>query len=114
MRFFGMNKKSNLYIEDGEIINNWYIACLSKELNNSRPISKIIYDTPLVLFRDSQNKVICLPDRCIHRHTLLSEGELSNNGQLVCPYHGWHYDSEGKVTHIPSEGPDTKPSRSLF
>lgn len=97
---------------DGALVENWYIACLSKELGQRKPIQRTIYDTPIALFRDQDGKPRALHDRCLHRHAELSEGQVSN-GCLQCPYHGWKYDGSGRVLEIPSEGPDSssKPKR---
>jgi phenylpropionate dioxygenase-like ring-hydroxylating dioxygenase large terminal subunit len=39
-------------------------------------------------------------DRCPHRDAALSGGWL-DDGCLVCPYHGWEYDTDGVAVHIP-------------
>lgn len=88
---------------DGELIHNWYIACLSHELK-SKPIKRTVYDEDLVLFRDEKKNPAAMIDKCLHRHSLLSEGEVVD-GKLVCPYHSWHYDRDGLVSKVPSEGP---------
>jgi phenylpropionate dioxygenase-like ring-hydroxylating dioxygenase large terminal subunit len=88
---------------DGELIHNWYIACKSDELK-SKPIKRTIYDEELVLFRTEKGKPAAMVDRCLHRQSLLSEGQVVE-GKLVCPYHSWHYDKDGLVTKVPSEGP---------
>lgn len=92
---------------DGELKNNWYIAALSSEVTKTKPFKSIIYDIDLVLFRTENNEVVCLLDRCLHRHAQLSLGTISNS-QLTCPYHGWTYNKDGVVTSIPSEGTDRK------
>ncbi|MEP7702804.1 aromatic ring-hydroxylating dioxygenase subunit alpha [Paraglaciecola sp. 25GB23A] len=89
---------------DGKRVNNWYILCLASEVAQ-KPIRRIMYDKPYVIFRDENGGLSCLEDRCLHRGTKLSEGQCKN-GQIVCPYHGWTYDKHGHVTDIPSEGPD--------
>jgi phenylpropionate dioxygenase-like ring-hydroxylating dioxygenase large terminal subunit len=94
---------NSLQDRDGLIAKNWHIACLSTELKN-KPIQRIIYDKPYVFFRDEKGKAVCLPDRCLHRHALLSLGHCEA-GKIVCPYHGWTYDEAGTVRNIPSEGP---------
>lgn len=103
--------ESKLRNEDGEIANNWYIICLSRELKD-KPLRRFLYDEPYVIYRDDQGKAVCLPDRCLHRHSTLSDGFVKK-GCLSCSYHGWEYDSQGEVVHIPSEGPDSKPERKL-
>lgn len=101
--------KSSLAERDGLIKEHWHIACLSGELTD-RPLQRVIYDKPFVLFRDKNKIAVCLPDRCLHRHALLSEGEC-RDGKITCPYHGWKYDSNGTVVSIPSEGPDYSSSK---
>lgn len=95
--------ESDLLERDGKLINNWYIACLSSELKKS-PFECVIYDTKLVLFRDKNGVPTCMINKCLHRHAELSRGTIEE-GKIVCPYHGWTYNSEGNVTVVPSEGP---------
>lgn len=95
---------------DGALVENWYVACLSKELPAGRPLSRVLYDTPLVLFRPHAGEApACFVDRCLHRHAQLSKGVVVD-GTLCCPYHGWGYDAEGNVVVVPSEGSCTAPS----
>ena len=89
---------------DGQLRENWYIACLSSELSSGRLLTRTLYDRSYVLFRDSSGAPKAFPDRCLHRAAKLSAGTC-RNGKLTCPYHGWEYDAEGRVTMIPSEGP---------
>lgn len=93
----------NLRDRDGQLPENWYIACLENEVPAKRPISRVVYDRPYVLFRGPQGEVACLPDRCLHRHAQLSKGDVFD-GKIGCPYHGWTYDTTGAVVTIPSEG----------
>lgn len=93
---------SELKERDGNIINNWYIACLSSELDK-KPISRKIYDKDYVIYRGKDKKPIIMLNRCLHRLTQMHEGKVIN-GELACPYHGWRYNENGEVTHIPSEG----------
>lgn len=90
---------------DKALVNNWYIACLSSELRD-KPLKRVIYDTPLALFRDENGAPAAVLDRCAHRGAQLSLGTCER-GQLRCPYHGWRYNSAGTVTEIPSEGSAT-------
>ena len=50
-----------------------------------------------------------MADVCPHRLAPLSQGRVDpETGCIECPYHGWQFDSEGKVTAIPQleEGKD--------
>lgn len=78
----------------------WYVACRSSELKD-QPLARTICDTPIVLFRDGENKASALLDRCAHRNVPLSLG-FCENGNLVCKYHGWIYDGAGIVQRVPA------------
>jgi len=106
---------SDLVQRDGDLINHWYVLCTAKELNSdkNKPIGRVLYDRAYVIFRNQLGKVTVLPDRCLHRNSLLSMEGRIKNGCLVCPYHGWEYNQNGQVVHIPSEGPETQVTRNL-
>jgi phenylpropionate dioxygenase-like ring-hydroxylating dioxygenase large terminal subunit len=89
----------------------WYIACQSKDLNRSSPISRTIMDEWLVIFRDENGAPVALQDRCPHRNFKLSEGSVKN-GCIQCPYHGWTLDKNAEVINVPAEGPNQKTSIS--
>lgn len=107
-----MSEVGSLRERDGNIANNWYVICLSRELG-SKPIQRTLYDTAYVVWRDEKGVAAIMPDRCLHRHTHISMGGWVTNGRVTCPYHGWQYDRDGQVAHIPSEGPDSKVERNL-
>jgi phenylpropionate dioxygenase-like ring-hydroxylating dioxygenase large terminal subunit len=94
--------ESNLINRDGNLINGWYIACLSYELKN-KPIQRTIYDTNIALYRNNDGVACAIVDQCLHRAAKLSSGFVED-GFLVCPYHGWSYDQVGNVENVPSEG----------
>ena len=85
--------------------NFWYIACESKQLKADEVLPRTILDEWIALFRGSDGKPVALLDRCIHRNSQLSKGWVKD-GQLQCSYHGWTFNQEGKLTSIPSEGPN--------
>ncbi|MFP5458852.1 MAG: Rieske 2Fe-2S domain-containing protein [Bacteriovoracia bacterium] len=89
---------------DGLIAHNWYIACLSQELERGKVLQRIVYEKPLAIFRTESGQVSVVPDRCLHRSALLSQGEVRGE-RLACMYHGWEYALDGAVERIPSEDP---------
>jgi phenylpropionate dioxygenase-like ring-hydroxylating dioxygenase large terminal subunit len=91
----------------GALRDAWYVACLSESLERSRPLARTFFDKPLVLIRDAHGAPVAFDDRCLHRGTPLSRGEVKD-GCLRCPYHGWTYDSRGNVKHVPSLGPEQR------
>jgi phenylpropionate dioxygenase-like ring-hydroxylating dioxygenase large terminal subunit len=79
---------------------HWHIACRSQELKK-KPLSITIWEEPIVVFRTKSGQVAALEDRCAHRNAPLSKGKVCQD-QLECPYHGWQYAADGRVTCIPA------------
>jgi phenylpropionate dioxygenase-like ring-hydroxylating dioxygenase large terminal subunit len=79
----------------------WFIAATSRELRR-RPLATTLFGTPIVLFRDREGRAGTLLDRCPHRNVPLSLGQVTGDGTLQCPYHGWRFDTRGACTFIPS------------
>ncbi|WP_044639983.1 aromatic ring-hydroxylating oxygenase subunit alpha [Risungbinella massiliensis] len=78
--------------------NHWLVACQDSELGR-KPLGVTVLDKPIVLFRTEQG-VHALVDRCPHRNVPLSAGWVKED-MLVCPYHGWEFDSEGVCQRVP-------------
>ena len=76
---------------------------LSKNLKKNKPKSIQVEGKKYVLFRTSDNKVSMLDSVCPHRGADLSCGKVINDG-IHCPYHFWRFESDGKLTSIPSTG----------
>ncbi|WP_163932711.1 aromatic ring-hydroxylating dioxygenase subunit alpha [Paraferrimonas sp. SM1919] len=90
------------------LINLWYVAEWSKTVKD-KPVKAKVLGQNLVLFRDLEGNVKCTADVCLHRGGSLSNGWVNKKRDcVVCPYHGWEYNGEGKCTKIPSEGDDFK------
>jgi phenylpropionate dioxygenase-like ring-hydroxylating dioxygenase large terminal subunit len=82
----------------------WYIAAEMRELKPGVVLHRRILGEWIALFQDETGAPVALEDRCLHRCARLSKGRVVA-GRLQCAYHGWTYDSQGRVTAIPSEGP---------
>ena len=84
------------------IKNAWYIAAWAHQIT-TKPLARTICNEALVLYRDSANgKVGALEDRCCHRGTPLSMGEVVEDG-LQCGYHGLVFDNNGTCVRIPGQ-----------
>ncbi|RUS12762.1 Rieske [2Fe-2S] iron-sulfur domain-containing protein, partial [Endogone sp. FLAS-F59071] len=95
------------YDIDTDVRNMWYPIAIAAEVNNKHPEGLHILGDPIVTFRDKDGQAVCLADKCAHRSAPLSTGQIVD-GILECKYHGWQYDANGLVTHIPSLLPDRK------
>jgi len=75
-------------------LDHWHPVLRSSQLK-SKPVAVKLCGQQIVLFRGEQNLVGALLNRCPHRGMQLSAGWVKG-GRLVCPYHGWSYDCNGK------------------
>src|ERR1700723_778789 len=65
----------------------------------------------IVLFIDARGTPAALKDRCCHRTAKLSKGWCVE-GDLVCGYHGWTYNRDGRVVSMPQLEGGTVPQHA--
>ena len=62
----------------------------------------------IAIFKTKDGMYHAVEDECSHRGAKLSQGKVIDDC-LQCPYHGWTFDKNGRVTHVPT-GPIPKKS----
>jgi phenylpropionate dioxygenase-like ring-hydroxylating dioxygenase large terminal subunit len=77
----------------------WHPVAFSKSVS-TKPFAARLLDENLVVFRTSTGITVAR-DLCLHRGARLSLGAVEGD-QLVCGFHGFHYDSSGQCTAIPA------------
>lgn len=60
-----------------------------------------IGDKPVIVLRDEAGAVNVMVNRCSHRGVALCHRDTGNAKELVCPYHQWTYDLQGKLIGVP-------------
>lgn len=82
-----------------------YPIILAHESELPEPGSYMQHDAlgmPLVLTRDLKGELHAFKNVCRHRGTRLVHKDGPCQGKtLVCPYHGWTYELDGRLKHIP-------------
>ena len=81
--------------------NCWYVAATTDEVGRDL-LARRLLGIPVVLYRRSSGDVVAMEDRCVHRAYPLSEGRLDGD-RLVCGYHGFVYDPDGRCVDVPSQ-----------
>jgi phenylpropionate dioxygenase-like ring-hydroxylating dioxygenase large terminal subunit len=81
----------------------WHPVAWANDVTD-RPITTELLDTPLVLWRAGDHVSVAI-DRCPHRGTQLSLGEVVDD-HLACPYHGWRFASDGSCQVMPQIATD--------
>ncbi len=96
---------------DPGLLNDWYPVTRADTLAANRPAAARLLGEDLVLWRAGDH-VAAWRDLCVHRGTRLSLGTVED-GLLVCPYHGWHYDGTGRCVRIPAHPEQVPPAKAL-
>ena len=82
----------------------WIPAMLSDRLPepDGAPIAIKLLHERLVAFRDTKGRVGLMDEFCPHRRASLVYGRNEECG-LRCVYHGWKFDTAGKILETPAE-----------
>jgi phenylpropionate dioxygenase-like ring-hydroxylating dioxygenase large terminal subunit len=78
--------------------DSWLPVAALTELG-AKPLKRRLNGVPIVIFKAAHGPAV-FRDRCPHRNVPLSDGPV-RNGEIVCPYHGWSFDGEGRCTAAP-------------
>src|ERR1700692_3502336 len=82
--------------------NCWYVAAWDYELGRAAPMSRLILNEQIVLYRTAAGLPVAMEDRCCHRFAPLSRGRVEGDA-IRCLYHGLKYDSDGACIEIPGQ-----------
>ena len=93
---------------DPVLVNDWHVVARSSDVPEGKILKVRLLGEDLVVWRH-QGQVMVWKDLCIHRGARLSMGWIED-GEVVCPYHGFRYDCDGVCTHVPAH-PDQPPPK---
>ncbi len=80
----------------------WHPVSYLSDLATDKPTPITMLGEDLVIWWEpSAQTWRVFADRCPHRLARLSEGRISEAGQLECPYHGWAFSGSGQCEAIP-------------
>jgi phenylpropionate dioxygenase-like ring-hydroxylating dioxygenase large terminal subunit len=80
----------------------WYAVAGTSDVLGA-PVHRRLLGEDIVVWRGADGRPAAALDRCPHREAPLSAGSVKD-GCLVCPYHGWTFDTEGACVLVPSAG----------
>jgi choline monooxygenase len=72
-----------------------------------------LVDDPYVVLRDQDGTLRAFHNVCRHHAAEVCSGD-GNLAELVCPYHGWTYRLDGRLTRAPRLGQNDVFDRELF
>ncbi len=94
-----------LALEQQEIFAKEWL-CLGRTLDLPKAgdyLTFAIGDQPVVAFRTSDGAIKTHANVCLHRMMRLLDG-CGNAKRIVCPYHAWTYDIDGRLIGAPHMG----------
>ena len=94
--------------QDPVLVDDWHVVARSKDVPEGKILKVRLLGEDLIVWRH-EGEVMVWKDLCIHRGSRLSMGWIEN-GEVVCPYHGWRYNNQGACTLMPAH-PDQKPPK---
>jgi phenylpropionate dioxygenase-like ring-hydroxylating dioxygenase large terminal subunit len=78
----------------------WYVVGKSSDFVKNKPYKARIWNKNYVVWKNSDGNFTALDDVCSHKGASLSAGKVINNN-IMCPYHGYEFNCNGTLTHVP-------------
>ena len=86
----------------------WHPVAFSDDVVD-KPVRATLLDVDIVLYRTNKG-LTAAKDICMHRGAAMSLGWLdAERNNIICPFHGLHYDHSGQCTRIPSMEDQSRP-----
>ncbi len=80
----------------------WYAVEQADQIKPGTVTEVVFWKRSIALYRGTDGSFHALDNVCAHRQVKLSLGEVQGC-RLVCAYHGWQYDENGRRADIPQE-----------
>ena len=80
----------------------WYVVEEVRHIKPGMVVEVTFWKRSIALFRGKDGSFHAIDNRCAHRQLKLSMGEVQGC-RLVCAYHGWQYDGNGRCVAIPHD-----------
>ncbi len=78
-----------------------FLAHESEVPNNGDYVVRQVIDDSFIVIRGDDGQVRALLNMCRHRGMQILRAENGNTKRLVCPYHMWGYNNDGRLTAVP-------------
>lgn len=98
-------------IDDPVLLNDWHVVTSVKTLREKGIVAARLLGEDIVVWQ-AGDAVMAWRDLCLHRGAKLSLGEIHGD-RLMCPYHGWTYNTEGRCVRIPAHPEQSPPVKAV-
>ena len=86
--------------------SGWYQVGWSGEFGPGAVVPMRYFEQELVCFRTESGQLRISDAFCLHFGAHLGHGGKVEGECIVCPFHGWKWDAEGRNVDIPYSAPD--------
>jgi p-cumate 2,3-dioxygenase alpha subunit len=66
-------------------------------------VTRAVAGRPVIFARDSAGATRCFLNSCTHRGAMVCRDRAGNRGRFSCLYHGWAFDIDGRLAHVPAQ-----------
>ena len=98
---------ANALIDDRQYVAGpgWACIAFAEDLPEKNYVLPIDFmGIPLLITRDKEDELRVFHNVCSHRGMHLADKPCQTKGMLVCPYHSWTYNMDGKLRGTPHIG----------
>ncbi|MGH3633701.1 Rieske 2Fe-2S domain-containing protein [Mycobacterium sp.] len=97
------NSKEIFELEKERLFSRtWLFVAHESEIpqNGDYVVRRVLSDS-FIIARDSDGKIHAMFNMCLHRGMQVCRAEMGNASNFRCPYHGWTYRNDGRLTGLP-------------
>jgi Rieske 2Fe-2S family protein len=105
----GLYSRADVFEADVEVFFRRHWICIGLECDVPEPGDANVIDignSSLIILRDDDNQIRVVHNVCRHRGSRILDAGSSVVSKLVCPYHQWTYELDGKLAYAPHMGAD--------
>ncbi len=90
---------------DRVIRPSWQIVCHASDIPNVGDWHSLeLLGENVIVIRGDDGALRAFNNVCRHRASRLVDGSSGCAKKLVCPYHGWTYETDGRLSGVPNRG----------
>ncbi len=83
---------------------SWQIVCHVSDIPRAGDWHSLeLLGESVIVMRDDNGEVRAFHNVCRHRASRLVDGSQGCAKKLVCPYHGWTYEKDGRLSGVPNK-----------
>lgn len=84
---------------------SWQVVCHVSDVPDAGDWHSLeLLGESLIVVRGDDGEVRAFHNICRHRASRLVDGASGCAKKLVCPYHGWTYEKDGRLSGVPNRG----------